>query len=182
MHNYSTNKKSGYERESAAIAFQSLASILGTASAPLLLPSLPILFDLYADKGEVVRSAAVKATKAILNLFPPESTRIVFRNLEDILEKGKWQTKVGVLDALKGFVPRARDPVAAELGVVLPKVESAMHDTKKEVHISVVKNNPYLADSLPGLLCRCKMRYISLYNTRQCGSCTAYPGTRQMYV
>lgn len=136
MHAYSTNKKSGYERESAAIAFQSLASVLGTASAPLLLPSLPILFDLYADKGDVVRSAAATAAKAILNLLPPEATRIVFRNLEDILEKGKWQTKVGVLDAIKGFVPRARDPVAAELGVVLPKVESAMHDTKKEVRLN----------------------------------------------
>ena len=143
LHNYSTNKKSGYERESAAIAFQSLASILGAASAPLLLPSLPVLCDLYADKGEVVRSAAVAATKAILNLFPPESTRIVFRNLEDILEKGKWQTKVGVLDALKSFVPRARDHVAAELGIVLPKVESTMHDTKKEVGLSMVKSDSY---------------------------------------
>lgn len=182
MHAFSTNKKSGYERESAAIAFQSLASVLGTPSAPLLLPSLPILFDLYADKGDVVRSAAATAAKAILGLFPPESTRIVFRNLEDILEKGKWQIKVGVLDAMKSFVPRARDPVAAELGVVLPKVESAMHDTKKEVRISMAKTDIYLADGLLGLLRGCKMCYLSMYYSRQRGSCTAHSGSRQMYV
>lgn len=88
---------------------------------------------MYADKGDVVRAAASAAAKAILKLFPPESTRVVFRVLEDILEKGKWQTKVGVLDALRSFVAPARDPVAAELGNVLPKVESGMHDTKKEV-------------------------------------------------
>jgi elongation factor 3 len=133
LHAYATNKKSGYERESAAIAFQSLASTLGAPAAPLLLPSLPILFDLYADKGDVVRTATKSAVKAILQLFQPEATRILFRNLENILESGKWQTKVGVLEALKGFVISARDAVAAELGNVLPKVEPAMHDTKKEV-------------------------------------------------
>jgi elongation factor 3 len=53
--------------------------------------------------------------------------------LEDILEKGKWRTKVGALDAMKIFVSQARDAVAADLGQVLPKVESAMHDTKQEV-------------------------------------------------
>lgn len=126
------NKKSGYERESAAIAFQSLATTIGAPIAPLLLPSLPIIFDLYADKGDVVRAAATTAIKTILKLFPPESVRVVFRDLEDILDKGKWQTKVGVLDALKSFVASARDSVAAELGVVLPRVEVAMHDTKKE--------------------------------------------------
>lgn len=133
LHDFATNKKSGYERESAAIAFQSFASILGAPYAPLLLPSLPILFDLYMDKGEVVRSAASAATRAILKLFPPESTRIVFRQLESILESGKWRTKVGVLESFKPFVASARDEVAAELGNTLPKVEAAMHDTKQEV-------------------------------------------------
>jgi len=84
------------------------------------------------DKGEVVRIAATAAVKSILKLLPPESTRIVFRNLEEILDKGKWRTKVGVLDALKSFVNVARDAVATELGNVLPKVEAAMHDTKQE--------------------------------------------------
>lgn len=73
------------------------------------------------------------ATKAIFQLLPPEATRTVFGILEDILEKGKWQTKVGALDALKSFVARAKDSVADELGHILPKVEAAMHDTKKEV-------------------------------------------------
>lgn len=85
------------------------------------------------DKGDVVRSAATSATKAILKLFPPESTRIVFRTLEDILEKGKWRAKVGVLDAMRSFANNARDAVANELGTTIPKVEAAMHDTKSEV-------------------------------------------------
>ena len=133
LHGYATNKKSGYERESAAIAFQSFASVLGAPVAPILLDSLPVLLDLYMDKGEVVRNAATTAVKAILKLFPPESTRTVFRTLEAILENGKWRTKVGVLDAFRSFVTPARDAVAAELGATLPKIEAAMHDTKQEV-------------------------------------------------
>lgn len=133
LHGFATNKKSGYERESAGLAFQSLSKALGPSGAPLLLPSLPILFDLYNDKGDVVREAASIAAKSILKLFPPESTRIVFQTLEDILDKGKWQAKVGALEAMKSFVNSARDAVAGELGSILPKVEGAMHDTKKEV-------------------------------------------------
>ncbi|KAF9244944.1 P-loop containing nucleoside triphosphate hydrolase protein [Melanogaster broomeanus] len=135
LHAFALNKKSGFERESAAIAFQSLPAVLGAPSAPLLLPSLPILFDLYADKGEVVRIAAAAATKSILQLLPPEATRTVFRILEDILEKGKWQTKVGALDALKSFVATAKESLA-------------MHDTKKEVASSAIKCATSLCNTL----------------------------------
>jgi elongation factor 3 len=133
LHAFATNKKSGYERESAAMALQSLATTLGPSCGPLLLPSLSVLMELYMDKGEVVRIAATDASKSILKLFPPESTRIVFGLLMDILERGKWRTKIGALDAFKSFVNFARAAVAAELGNVLPKVEAAMHDTKQEV-------------------------------------------------
>lgn len=89
------------------------------------------------DKGEVVRQAASAATKAILKLFPPEATRIVYRTLEDILDNGKWRTKVGALDAIRNFVSGAQDAVANELINTLPKVVAAMHDTKAEVSSSL---------------------------------------------
>ncbi|KAI0081236.1 hypothetical protein K474DRAFT_1762039 [Panus rudis PR-1116 ss-1] len=161
LHAFATNKKSGYERESAAMAFQSLATILGASAGPILLPSLPILFDLYMDKGDVVRAAAAAACKAILKLLPAESARIVFRALEDILEKGKWRSKVGALDAMKTFTSSAKDAVAIELGTILPKVEAAMHDTKAEVSSAAVKcatalcttlANPDLSSHIPSLV------------------------------
>jgi len=89
--------------------------------------------DMYMDKGDVVRLAAIAACKTILKLFPPEATRLVFRQLESILEGGKWKTKVGALDAIRSFVDKAKDEVNKELGNILPKVENAMHDTKAEV-------------------------------------------------
>lgn len=139
LQSFATNKKSGYERESAAIGFQYLASVLGTPVAPILLPYLPLIMDLYMDKGDVVRIAATAAAKTLLKLLPPESTHIAFRQLEDILEKGKWRTKVGALDSIRGFTDRAKDEVASELVTVLPKVELAMHDTKPEVSTAAKK-------------------------------------------
>lgn len=136
LHKFASNKKSGFERESAPLGFQALATTLGAPAGPILLPSLPLIFELYMDKGDVVRQASANAAKAILKLFPPEATRVVFRVLEDILENGKWRTKVGALDAMKGFVATAGEQVANELGTTLPKVEHAMHDTKSEVCIS----------------------------------------------
>ena len=133
LHTFALNKKSGYERESAAVGLHSLASVVGVPSAPILLRSLPTLYDLYMDKGEVVRNASMEAVKTILKLFPPESTGLVFRTLEEVVEKGKWKAKVGALDGLRSFVKTAKENVANELGNTLPKVELALHDTKQEV-------------------------------------------------
>ena len=142
MHNFATNKTSGYERESAAIAFQSFAAVLGPPAAPVLLPSLPTLFDLYMDKGEVVRQAAAAAAKAIMKLFPPESTRLVFKTLAGVIENGKWRAKVGALDAMRTFIIGAEGTVATELATILPAVTAAMHDTKNEVcHTLIVQSN-----------------------------------------
>ena len=121
------------------------------------------------DKGDVVRIAATAAVKSILKLFPPETTRIIFRCLETILTNGKWRTKVGVLDALKSFVNSARDEVAAELGNVLPKVEAAMHDTKQEASLqtwSEISQTLMIYDWL-GLIRGDQMRHIVVYGPRK---------------
>jgi elongation factor 3 len=40
------------------------------------------------------------------------------------------------LDAIRSFVPGAREAVVGELGHILPKIEESMHDTKQEVGAS----------------------------------------------
>ncbi|KAI9442532.1 P-loop containing nucleoside triphosphate hydrolase protein [Lactarius indigo] len=122
--------KQGFSSFHHGKAFQSFAAVLGPPAAPVLLPSLPTLFDLYMDKGEVVRQAAAGATKAILKLFPPESTH---------LRTAKWRTKAAALDAMRTFVSGAEEAVATELAAILPPVTAAMHDTKNEVTSAAVK-------------------------------------------
>ncbi|EJT97252.1 hypothetical protein DACRYDRAFT_25084 [Dacryopinax primogenitus] len=130
---YANNKKSGFERESAPVGLQALARVCGHGFEPALLETIPTLFELYMDKGDVVRSAADKAVKAILKLAPPEATRPILDVLEGVLEAGKWRTKVGVLKAIQGLIPTAKEQLGQELASILLKIEHAMHDTKAEV-------------------------------------------------
>ncbi|KZS93830.1 hypothetical protein SISNIDRAFT_454274 [Sistotremastrum niveocremeum HHB9708] len=154
LQKFATNKTSGSDRESGALAFSSLATICGGSYTPFFLPYLPTLFDLYMDKGDVVRTAASTAVKAILKPVPPESMRVIINQLEEILESGKWRTKVGVLNSIKGFVAIAPTQVADLLGDLLPKVEKAMHDTKSDVSSAAIKCATSLCTTLanPDLL------------------------------
>ncbi|KAF8606113.1 hypothetical protein BDV93DRAFT_520970 [Ceratobasidium sp. AG-I] len=154
---FAANKKSGYERESAAVGLHALATHLKAPAGPLLLPSIGVLLDLYSDKGDVVRLAATAAVRAIIALFPPEATRPVLHELLIAVagEGGKWKTKVGALDAVRRWVEdkskkadRA-EYVAAELGRVLPTIENAMHDTKSEVSNAANKCATALCGAVP---------------------------------
>ncbi|KDN42541.1 hypothetical protein RSAG8_06684, partial [Rhizoctonia solani AG-8 WAC10335] len=158
LHVFAGNKKSGYERESAAVGLHALATHLKAAAGPLLLASLPVLFDLYSDKGDVVRIAATSAVRAILALFPPEATRAVLRELLAVVSGeggGKWKTKAGALDSVRRWVEEKSkkaeraEYIAAELGEILPTVENTMHDTKSEVSNAAKKCATALCGTVP---------------------------------
>ncbi|KAF8702115.1 Chromo (CHRromatin Organization MOdifier) domain, partial [Rhizoctonia solani] len=158
LHTFAANKKSSYERESAAVGLHALATHLKAGVGPLLLASLPVLLDLYSDKGDVVRLAATSAVRAILALFPPEATRVVLRELLGVVNGeggGKWKTKAGALDTIRRWVEEKSkkaeraEYIAAELGIILPTVENAMHDTKSEVSNAAKKCATALCGTVP---------------------------------
>ena len=117
---------------------KALCQGLGPAALPLLLPSLPDLIELLSDKGEVVRTAASAAIKAIISLTPVEAIEPVMQVLSTNLKAcSKWMGKVGCLKAMsilvEGKGEEEKEEIAQMLGILLPLVEGAMHDTKKEV-------------------------------------------------
>ncbi|KAG8939841.1 hypothetical protein FRC03_005950, partial [Tulasnella sp. 419] len=151
---FSVNKKSGYERESGAVGYHSLAAILGPPVQPLLLPSLPVLLDLYSDKGDVVRSAALGAVKAITSLTPVEGIQPVMeRYAAELKANSKWKSKIGCLKEMARLVDlrgaEGKEEVANLLGTILPWVEESMHDTKSEVSSQAVKTATTLCGTLP---------------------------------
>lgn len=132
------DKKSGFAREGAAIGVKALCQSLGPAALPLLLSTLPDLLELLSDKGDVVRVAANSAIKALISLAPVEAIESVMQVLSINLRAcAKWKGKVGCLKAmgalLDGKGDEEKEEIAQMLGVLLPLVEDAMHDTKQEV-------------------------------------------------
>ncbi|KAG9053036.1 hypothetical protein FS842_008881 [Serendipita sp. 407] len=150
LHAFCANKKSGYERESGAMGLQALATVLGTPAAPILVQSLPTLFELYMDKGDVVREAATAAVRAILKTFPPEGLGFILTRLETALDQTKqWKSKVGILDAIRTLSNQNKELIGEYLGTTLPHIEHAMHDTKAEVSSAATKCGTALCGTLP---------------------------------
>lgn len=132
------------------MGLQALATIIGQPVGPLLLSSLTTLFDLYMDKGDVVREAAAAAVKAILKIFPSEALPHILRYLELSLKQTKqWRSKVGVLDAIKMLANQNKETIGEELGTTLPHIEITMHDTKAEVSSAAIKCATALCSTLP---------------------------------
>lgn len=131
------NKKSGLAREGALIGICALADVLGRPSEPFLMPLLPLILDLYADKGPVVQDAASRAALAIMANMPSQSAPIVLPILfQSIGGPGKkWQTKVGALQILADLSNASPIQVGVALPEIIPIVKDCLSDTKKEVNI-----------------------------------------------
>ncbi len=138
----SKNKKSGYEREAAAIGLDAIfVKVAGkNAPSPLgaepwLLDTLPAILELYADKGDVVRQAAETAASSLLALVPPEAAPEFLTVLYEVLGSGsaKWQAKVGALKLIGRLSATASEQIGDELVELIPYLTRAMHETKAEI-------------------------------------------------
>lgn len=135
--NGAKNKKSGLEREGALIGFNALAEVLGHQSEPVLLPYVPIILDLYADKGSVVQETAELAATSITKDIPPEAYKallpVIYEGL-GVNGSKKWQTKVGALKMLTRLAEIAPTQIATSLPELIPIVSDyGLTDTKSEV-------------------------------------------------
>ncbi|KAF9969889.1 hypothetical protein BGZ65_011548, partial [Modicella reniformis] len=130
-----TNKKSGLAREGALIGICALAEVIGQPSEPFLVPVLPMVLDLYADKGPVVQDAAARAAVAIMGVMPSQSAPLVLPILfHNISGSGKkWQTKVGALQLLSDLSNASPIQVGIALPEIIPVVKDCLLDTKSEV-------------------------------------------------
>lgn len=136
------NKKSGFEREAAAIGLSSIFTKVGGKNSPYplgaepwFLPALPTLLDLYSDKGDVVREAAEGAVSALMALPPSETVPEVLALLYDVLENSatKWQVKVGALKIIGRLSDSASEQIGEQLVDLIPHLKNRMSDTKSEV-------------------------------------------------
>ncbi|KAG0346747.1 hypothetical protein BG004_000947 [Podila humilis] len=161
----SKNKKSGMAREGALIGICALADVLGRPSEPFLLPLLPTILDLYADKGPVVQDAASRAALAIVATMPSQSTPVLLPILFQAIggPGKKWQTKVGALQLLADLSNASPIQVGIALPEIIPVVKDCLSDTKKEVadqatktmlRVCNVGGNPDIARHLKDL-CEC---------------------------
>ncbi|KAI9481389.1 MAG: P-loop containing nucleoside triphosphate hydrolase protein [Benjaminiella poitrasii] len=138
------NKKSGLEREGGLIGFNAMEEVMNHEVEPLLIQRLELFLDLYADKGSVVQEAAQAASRTLVDMIPPEATKVLLPVLLRGMGYGngnskKWQTKIGALKLLHRFTERAPEQIGECLPEIIPAVSDCLADTKKDVAITAEK-------------------------------------------
>ncbi|KAJ3298427.1 hypothetical protein HK104_010757 [Borealophlyctis nickersoniae] len=132
------NKKSGLAREGALLGIAGLARVLGRPAEPYLVPMLPMILDLYADKGAPVQEAAENAALAISALPSQYATTILLPIFFEAMTR-KWQTRIGALQLLGKLASVAPGQIGAVLPEIIPNVSDCLHDTKNEVAAAATK-------------------------------------------
>lgn len=120
----------------------------------MLIPALPVLLELLSDKGDVVRSAAGSAIRALIALTPVQGIPAVMAVLSsELATNGKWKAKVGCLKEMGRLTDlrgdAGKEVIADILSTLLPTIEKAMHDTKTEVATAAKKAAIILCGTLP---------------------------------
>ncbi|TPX61904.1 hypothetical protein PhCBS80983_g00784 [Powellomyces hirtus] len=133
----SVHKKSTAQREGSMLAFSALVEALGHSAEPYLIPSLPVIIELFGDKDKDVRTAAEAAADALFALPGRFSVRtLVPLFLSQLTNEKKWQTKVAALKYLGRMSEHSASQVCASLPEILPVVSGCMWDTKPEVQVA----------------------------------------------
>jgi elongation factor 3 len=120
--------------EGALYAIKGCCELLGGRVEPFMVPFLPMVLHLVADKKSLaVRTAASETAPAIIDIVVPHATR----NVQDLLFAGiaedNWHTKLLSLRLLGQFADRSQVPFSRTLNKVVPAVSAAMWDTRHEV-------------------------------------------------
>ncbi|KAJ3112501.1 hypothetical protein HK100_002310 [Physocladia obscura] len=135
------DKKSGLAREGAMLGLSSLFRAANSKPCvPLVLRRCaPVILDLCADKGAVVREAADSALFALFSLPSPEA--VVPHLLPILYEHGlpsarKWHSRVAALTVLKKLASRAPEQIGSALVKLIPAVSECINDTRSEVSVA----------------------------------------------
>jgi elongation factor 3 len=161
------DKKSGFSRESAVIAYMHLIQQCQLSALPYILKVLPFIFEMEkGDKGQVVREACQDLLEEVVKIVPAVSFKLFLMELIfNVLDNGKWPAKISAVSFLARLVKKG-DPilcqeVSTSLSEIIPKVSNCMHDTKQEVsnaaiqamlEIVQVVGNPDIENALPDLV------------------------------
>jgi len=158
------DKKSAGAKEGALIAISSIAALVGQASLPYLISTLPMSIEGLGDRQKNVARAAKNAFQAVVDAVAttPNAVKAVIPHLLAALATDKkWEGKVAALGAFVSFAKTARTQVDRALPEIIPEVSQCMWDSKPEVQKAATRaltavcgtvTNPDLHPFIPQLV------------------------------
>ncbi|CAE6441985.1 unnamed protein product [Rhizoctonia solani] len=134
------DKKSPAAREGACAAISVLCEKgAGKHLEPFVVDSgetgvFNALLEAFADKTPAVRTAALDATRELVQIMNPWAAALILPALlHQIKTAGKWQVKTGSLAILNQLIQSAPDQMAKLSPEIIPVLAEAIWDTKADV-------------------------------------------------
>ncbi|KAH7318801.1 P-loop containing nucleoside triphosphate hydrolase protein [Rhizoctonia solani] len=134
------DKKSPAAREGACAAISVLCEKgAGKYLEPFVIDSgetgvFNSLLEAFADKTPAVRTAALDATRELVQIMNPWAAALILPALlHQIKTAGKWQVKTGSLAILNQLIQSAPDQMAKLSPDIIPVLAEAIWDTKADV-------------------------------------------------
>jgi hypothetical protein len=134
------NKKEIHQRESAMLAYELLATILGRLFEPYVIQIVPQLLTGFGDGNANVRDAALAAAKACFSSLSSYGVKKILPTLLDGLEEDQWRSKKGACDTLGAMAYLDPQQLAQSLPEIIPPLTAVLNDSHKEVRLAANKS------------------------------------------
>ncbi|KAL1837900.1 hypothetical protein VTJ49DRAFT_3267 [Mycothermus thermophilus] len=134
------NKKDVHQRESAMLAYELLATILGRIFEPYVIQIVPQLLAGFGDGNANVRDAALAAAKACFSSLSSYGVKQILPTLLDGLEEDQWRSKKGACDTLGAMAYLDPQQLAQSLPEIIPPLTAVLNDSHKEVRLAANKS------------------------------------------
>lgn len=125
-------------RESSLVVLVQLFVKNGKLIEPFTVPIFPTLLLLHGDRSATVRENSAAVVHELTRVISPFAFRMLFPYCLEAMKNEDWRIKVGALDAIKKFAPRAPQQVSPLLCELIPQASECVIDSKKQVSIAAM--------------------------------------------
>ena len=145
-------------RQGALFGFECLAGVLGILFEPFVIVVLEDMLKLIGDKKDVVREAAVDASRIVMSNLTSHGVKMVLPTLIKAFNAVQWRTKRASIMMLGAMAHAAPKQLANCLPQIVPKLTEALKDAQSRVKdagkaalddIASVITNPEVVELVP---------------------------------
>lgn len=134
------NKKDASQRESALLAYELLATMLGRLFEPYVIQIVPQLLTGFGDSNANVRDAALASAKACFARLSSYGVKNILPTLLNGLDDDQWRSKKGACDLLGAMAYLDPQQLALSLPEIIPPLTAVLNDSHKEVRSAANKS------------------------------------------
>jgi ATPase subunit of ABC transporter with duplicated ATPase domains len=122
------------------LLLQALLKVHKHGLEPFLFIMFPYLVNMHSDRLASIRDLCTDILTESMNIFSPESFRLLFPTIIQNTSHEDWKIRVCVLNCLKLLAPRMSKQLSPLLPIIIPRVSECVIDSKKQVQVAGIES------------------------------------------